>query len=143
MAAFTVELMAGVALALIMIALWRRYSEWEVAFAAGLLCAAALFYPFLGAVQGVPLLAMPIAIAAVVFMSLLAWLGYRRSLWFLALGWGLHGIWDLVVPLMENVEHMPHWYAGLCIGFDIVVGAYFALRALGKFPIPESTQAAT
>lgn len=142
MTAFVVELGAGVALALIMIALWRRYSDWEVPFAAALLCAAALFYPFVGLIQGVSLLAMPIAITAVVFMSLLCWLGYRSSLWFLALGWGLHGIWDLVVPLMENVDHMPHWYAGLCIGFDIVVGAYFALRALGIFPIPKSTQAA-
>lgn len=143
MSVFVVEVIAGLLLALAMIALWRRFPALEIKVAALLLFCAALFYPVLGFLLGVPVFAMPIALGAVVIFLVLAWLGYAWSLWFLAIGWWAHGLWDLVIPALEAVDHMPHWYAGLCIGFDIVVGSYFVLRALGKLDSPVSVSAAT
>lgn len=143
MSVFVGEVIAGLLLALAMMAVWRRFPALEISFAAVLLIAAALFYPFVGVLLGVSVSSMPVALGAVLAFGVLAWLGYARSLWFLAAGWGLHGLWDLVIPQMENVEHMPHWYAGLCIGFDVAMGVYFALRAAGKLNSPTSTSLAT
>jgi len=50
-------------------------------------------------------------------------LGLRQIL-FLSVGWTLHALWDLVSPLFSDVGHMPHWTVPLCLGFDLLVGAY-------------------
>ncbi|MDJ0879350.1 MAG: hypothetical protein QNI86_12105 [Halieaceae bacterium] len=143
MSEFVVEVFAGLLLALATIALWRRFPALETVVAALLLVCAALFYPALGVLMGVPLSSMPLALSAVLVFLVLAWLGHAGSLWFLAIGWWAHGLWDLVIPVMEAVDHMPHWYAGLCIGFDIAIGSYFVLRALGTLDAPTSMGAAT
>lgn len=142
MSAFVGEVIAGLLLALATILLWRRFPDLEIRLAAALLVCAALFYPFVGVLLDVPLASMPIALAGVFVFLALGWLGYRWSVWCLAVGWAFHGLWDLVIPLMESVDHMPHWYAGLCLGFDIAIAAYFSLRALGKLNAPATASAA-
>ena len=62
-------------------------------------------------------------------------LGLVSSIWFLAAGWALHVAWDFVVPAFANVSYMPTWYAAVCVGFDVAVAAYLAIRASGALAI--------
>ena len=44
----------------------------------------------------------------------------RAPLWVLALGYLLHGLWDMLHgAVLPHV--MPEWYAPLCIGYDITL----------------------
>ena len=67
-------------------------------------------------------------------MAAFAVLGIKVSMWFLAIGWLLHGPWDFTVPNLEDTSHMPSWYAGICLGYDLLFGAYFVIRAMGGAP---------
>lgn len=45
----------------------------------------------------------------------------------LALGWGAHSGWDLILHGGSETEFVPLWYVSLCVGFDLVVaGAILA-----------------
>ena len=49
----------------------------------------------------------------------------RYSLYFLALGWGLHPIWDVGLHLIGPGRHIaPSWYVVVCISFDFAVAIY-------------------
>ena len=61
----------------------------------------------------------------VVGYSILAFLGYRYSPIFLAIGWALHVLWDILLHApTSNIA--PQWYPGACLGFDIVIAGYLA-----------------
>jgi hypothetical protein len=51
-----------------------------------------------------------------------AWLGCRRWLPALALGWGAHAVWDLALHLDgAGGAFTPPWYPWLCLGFDLPI----------------------
>ncbi|MEM1402103.1 MAG: hypothetical protein AAGG55_02125 [Pseudomonadota bacterium] len=60
------------------------------------------------------------------------WLALKCSVWFAAVGWLAHGPWDLLVPHVESISHMPAWYPMLCCGFDLAVGVYLSIRSTGR-----------
>ena len=135
MPTIAIELTVGVLLGLVIVQFWRHCGRHERTLSGVFLVAAGVLYPILELLEGRDLESMPAEIFACVAGVGLAVLGARYSIWFLALGWLLHGPWDLVVPRLEDVSHMPSWYAGLCLGFDLYAGAYCALRAMGRFPV--------
>ena len=57
-----------------------------------------------------------------------AWLGLRRWLPALALGWAAHVVWDLALHLAgPGGAFTPPWYPWLCLGFDLpIAGAVMA-----------------
>ena len=57
-----------------------------------------------------------------------AWLGLRRWLPALALGWAAHVVWDLALHLAgPGGAFTPAWYPWLCLGFDLpIAGAVMA-----------------
>ena len=59
------------------------------------------------------------------FMSILL-----DNLYFLALGWLLHPVWDYVLHSinLDGAQHTPHWYVWACISFDVVVASYIVRR---------------
>ena len=61
---------------------------------------------------------------------LLAVLGFKRSLWFVAAAIAGHGVFDLVHHwLIDNVG-VPHWWPGFCATFDVIFGAWLAVRLM-------------
>lgn len=60
-----------------------------------------------------------------VFAGLGLW---HHPLW-IAVGWGLHPIWDVGVHLLGPGAHVaPRWYAIACLSFDVLFAAWFARR---------------
>lgn len=63
--------------------------------------------------------------------ALFAWLGVKKSGWFLAVGWAVHVFWDAGLH-GTSTPFVPSWYIGLCLGFDLLVAGYVAVRELKK-----------
>ena len=127
---FIIEFLIGIVLAIITAAILTRSGKYEASIAGFFLFLAGAFYPIFGIFSGQDISAMQYEIVALVTLTILALAGIKYSMWFLAVGWFLHGPWDLVVPHIEDVSHMPFWYAGLCLGFDLYIGVFLGIRAM-------------
>jgi hypothetical protein len=62
-------------------------------------------------------------IQAVVFL-LLAWVGIRKSAYLLALGYFLHGTWDLLFAPFAPAHLIPPGYDLFCLTIDFTMGFY-------------------
>ena len=58
---------------------------------------------------------------------LVALIGLKRNLWLIAAGIVGHGLFDFVYDLFINNPGVPRWWPGLCLAFDVLFGAWFAL----------------
>jgi Family of unknown function (DUF6010) len=58
------------------------------------------------------------------FFMVLAYLGIKRSYWYLVAGYFLHGIWDMVYPIVANPELLPPDYDYFCLTYDFIVALY-------------------
>lgn len=59
---------------------------------------------------------------------LFAFLGVKKSMWFLVIGWFAHVFWDVGLHLGENRAFVPNFYPPVCIGFDLVFAGYIFWR---------------
>ena len=87
------------------------------------------YYP-LFAVMGTPRHpALEIEIAVALVFSVLAVLGFKKSLWLAAAGIAGHGFFDFFVhqALVTN-PGMPIYWPGFCGTIDIVLGGWLAIR---------------
>lgn len=65
--------------------------------------------------------------------GLFAWLALKYSLLWLAVGWGLHPLWDTALHwLGPGVHIVPPWYAIACLSFDFAVAGYVIFRVMNK-----------
>ena len=95
--------------------------------AVGLIIAALVYVGF--AVAGANGMWIAVEAGGVVLFSGLAVVGLKRSPLWLALGWGLHPLWDAGLHLMgEGAAFAPGWYVVACISFDLLVAGYIAGR---------------
>jgi len=69
-----------------------------------------------------------IELGGLLIYSLFAYLGIKYSVWYLAIGWLLHILWDVVLHMGEAIYFVPNWYPPACLTFDAVVAAYIAYR---------------
>ena len=54
-------------------------------------------------------------------------LGIRRSVWWLAAGWALHPIWDMLLHHVgPGRSFTPEAYPISCVSWDLLVAAYIA-----------------
>ena len=54
-------------------------------------------------------------------------LGVRRSPWWLAAGWALHPVWDMLLHYVgPGRAFAPETYTVTCLSYDLVVAAYIA-----------------
>lgn len=96
-------------------------------FGIGLIVAALIYLSFAVA-SAKPLWIFGEAVGVAIFTSLVT-LGLKRSPWFLALGWAVHPIWDVVLHLVgKGGQFVPSWYPVSCISFDFLVAIYIAAR---------------
>ena len=62
-----------------------------------------------------------------------ATLGFRSSLWLVALALGGHGVFDFVHSAVVSNPGVPHWWPAFCGAYDVVAAAYLAwLLASGR-----------
>ena len=128
----TISVIIGVVLAIALILLARRsgnYAKEKRIYAIGLVVAALVYVGFglfSDSIQWkmIELIGVPV-------YALFAWLGLKKSGWFLALGWALHVFWDASLH-GTSTPFVPSWYIGLCLGFDVLVAGYLAAREIKK-----------
>ena len=85
-----------------------------------------------------------IELAQVVVFGVLALLGLRGSPYWLAAGWALHPIWDIVLHYIGPGNAFTPWtYAIACLSFDWLVAIYivifYGFGLVGKHTPSEST----
>ena len=59
---------------------------------------------------------------------LLAAIGYKRSLWLVAIALVGHGVFDIIHRLLIENPGVPHWWPGFCLVFDVILGGLLAVR---------------
>ena len=64
-----------------------------------------------------------IEIAVATGFLLLAAIGYKRSLWLVAIALVGHGVLDIVHRLLIENPGVPHWWPGFCSVIDVIFGA--------------------
>lgn len=62
--------------------------------------------------------------------SLIAFIGVKFSPWFLAMGWLIHPVWDLLIDNHKLTTFVPYWYPTFCIGYDIVIALYIVWKCI-------------
>lgn len=73
-----------------------------------------------------PTLVLEIAVAS--GFLLLATIGYKKSLWLVAIAIAGHGVFDIVHHLFIENPGVPHWWPGFCFIFDVILGGLLAIR---------------
>lgn len=129
-----IEIVSGAFLATVFVFVVIKY-RWlkpRVALGAALWIAALIYVGF--AVTGVAvgnsdLSWVTFEFGGLVFYSVFAYLGIRKSAWYLAAGWGLHVLWDIY--LHSGAMYIPSFYPGICIGFDAAVAVFAVYLATG------------
>jgi hypothetical protein len=61
---------------------------------------------------------------------LFAVLGFKRSLWFAVAAIVGHGVFDFVHHWLIENPGVPYWWPGFCLTFDVILGAWLAVRLL-------------
>lgn len=106
----------------------------ERAFYPTLLIVIASYY-VLFAVMGASRQAITMEILAASGFLLLAVLGFMKNIWVAVVGIIGHGIFDFVHHWLIKNPGMPYWWPGFCSTFDVVLGAWLAVRLLrGSLP---------
>jgi uncharacterized protein DUF6010 len=93
------------------------------------LAVTALIYVAFALVGGGGARALELELVGVLLYGGAAWIGFRRSVGVLALGWALHAVWDVALHLQgAGATYTPDWYPWGCVSFDLIVaGAALAL----------------
>jgi len=75
---------------------------------------------------------LAVEIAFAVGFLLLAAIGYKTSLWLVAIAIAGHGIFDAVHHLFIENPGVPRWWPGFCLAFDVIFGGLLAVRLLTR-----------
>lgn len=121
-------ILIGIFLASGLIIFARRsgdYRREKQVYAVGLIVAALIYVGF-GLFSG-SLGWIALELIGVAVFSFFALLSIRFSGWFLSAGWALHILWDVVLH-DGSTNFVPDWYRMLCLGFDLLIAFYSALR---------------
>lgn len=104
---------------------------------------AALFYVAFALRGGAPARWLAAELAGAAIFGAMAVVGIRYSGWILALGWGTHVLWDLLLHRSGGGgAFTPDAYPWLCVGFDLLVAGYVALlQVQGTRLAPDSSRA--
>ncbi len=121
------EILLGALLAAPFVLFARRRRAEDRVYAAGLVVAALIYVGFALA-AGAGTGALVTELIGVVLFAAVAWLGVRRAPLWLAAGWAAHVGWDLLLHPLIGPAYAPAWYVRVCVGFDLAVAAWIALR---------------
>ena len=96
----------------------RHLSLW----ANGLVIAALIYVVF--ALLGKNYDWLSIEVAGVLLYAIPAILSLKYSKYWLAVGWALHVLWDVLLHANGNPDYVPMWYPGVCLGFDLAIAGF-------------------
>jgi hypothetical protein len=125
-----IEIFIGIILALGFVLLVRQsgsFAKEKFLLFIGLIITALIYVGF-GLISGINNWII-IEFIGVAIYSSLAWLGWKKSSWFLAFGWAFHVAWDAILH-GTSTPFVPQWYIGFCIGFDLAVAGYIVYREI-------------
>jgi hypothetical protein len=71
------------------------------------------------------------SVQAIIFV-LIAYYGITKSLYILAAGYFLHGLWDIAYGFWQNVSLIPPHYDWFCSSLDFTVGIYLVIMIRNK-----------
>src|SRR5438876_7485278 len=130
MTAFVLQI-AGALLAILFLVILRFLHLPRRRTLAAALFLAALIYVAFAVQQNAAIGWLGVELLGVLGFGLFGWLGLRSSQLWLAAGWALHAFWDIGLHLLGPARGIaPHWYAHLCLSFDLVVAGYIAVKTL-------------
>jgi hypothetical protein len=66
------------------------------------------------------------SILSTAFFVALAYLGYKKNFIYIVIGLVLHGVWDVLFPLISELA--PDGYDIFCITIDVLLAVYFYFR---------------
>jgi hypothetical protein len=99
------------------------------------LVVAALFYVAFALRGGAPGQWLAAELAGTAIFGAVAVVGLRSSGWVLALGWGTHVLWDVLLHLSgSGGAFTPDAYPWLCVGFDLLVAGSMATPQFRRTP---------
>jgi hypothetical protein len=121
-----VPLIIGVLLALLVSLLaWAAGFDRDRAFYPTVLCVVASYYVLFAVLGG----SLPVLVAELVTMAvfvLVAFLGFRSNLWWVAAALAAHGGFDFVHGYVVQNAGMPVWWPAFCGAYDVAAGACVA-----------------
>ena len=122
-----IAVLLGVFLALVFVSWQHRYTASTscrlLVYALGI--AALIYILFAAAALEIEWLAIEL-LGFTVFLTI-AWLGLKRSYWYLATGWATHVLWDIGLHSNNTPAFVPSWYPAFCMSFDMIVAVYIVL----------------
>lgn len=65
-------------------------------------------------------------IQAIIFL-LIAYYGITKSLYIMAAGYFMHGLWDIAYNLWQDANLIPPHYDWFCLSLDFTVGTYLLI----------------
>jgi hypothetical protein len=71
-------------------------------------------------------------IAVATGFLLFAIIGYKKSLWLVAIALVGHGVFDVIHHFLIENPGVPHWWPGFCMVFDAILGGLLAVRLLTR-----------
>jgi hypothetical protein len=87
-------------------------------------------YYVLFAVMGASGRTLVIEIVVASAFLVAALIGFKKNLWFAVAAIIGHGAFDFVHHWLIENPGVPHWWPGFCLTFDVVVGAWLAVRLM-------------
>jgi hypothetical protein len=87
-------------------------------------------YYVLFAVMGGSSRALLVEILVAAGFLLFAMLGFKKSLWFAVVAIVGHGVFDFVHHWFIQNPGVPNWWPGFCGAFDVIFGAWLAMRLM-------------
>jgi hypothetical protein len=63
---------------------------------------------------------------------ILAVVGFKKSLWIVAVALAGHGIFDAFHHRIIHDPGVPLWWPGFCMSFDVLAGAFLAILLLRR-----------
>jgi hypothetical protein len=95
------------------------------AFYPTVLIVVASYYALFAVMTGSPHALLVETIALCVFLAV-AVVGFKRSLWLVALGLAAHGVFDLLHGRVITNPGVPAWWPPFCSAYDVVAAGYLA-----------------
>ncbi|MGC2198456.1 MAG: hypothetical protein WA628_27540 [Terriglobales bacterium] len=93
----------------------------------------ASYYVLFGA-MGASKHTLTIEIVVACGFLLVAVLGFKTNFWWIVAALIGHGIFDFVHRSVIDNPGVPQWWSGFCLAFDVVLGAWLAVRLIRNPP---------
>ena len=87
-------------------------------------------YYVLFAVMGGSERALILEIGVGTVFLLAAIVGFKTSLWFVAIALVGHGVFDAIHPMLFEDPGVPRWWPSFCAVFDVIFGGQLVVRMM-------------